>query len=223
MTNVSPKRSSLPPVDAGVAGNSAVAVVEPVRRVGRPRTVAKVRGSDGVAFPASKPYKQWVFTAFSEDVVDRIQGAFVPELYVVGRELAPTTKRVHYQAVMRVPRGVSFQELHDQFPDVHFERCKSINKSVKYCRKDGDMVYDQGFGNVQASRTKAKEDTTLVILDIIENATSYREGYEQIKREHPLFLFWHRRKVQEALMDKFPPPGGLALDAWAPYGGYGAQ
>lgn len=193
------------------------------RRVGRPATVRWFRDSVGRKYRCDYGYKSWVYTAFSLEDCEIIQ-SFQPELHVVGTELCPTTKRIHYQGVFRCREGKSLDGLRVPLGDrVHLEPCANINGAVAYARKDGSMVYDHGFGSVRASRSKQRDDTASDVLAIIDGSSSYMQAYEEIKRKHPIFVFWHRRKVQEALMDKWPPPGGLEIDAWKPYGGYGAE
>lgn len=192
---------------------------------GRPATRDFVVDSSGHRFPVSQRYAGWQYTAQLPDqreYIERLEQHDGVELHVCGREFAPSTGKCHGQGVFRVAGGISFEELREMVPGLHVERARSIPKLVKYCRKDGDMIYDRGAGTTVSARV-VKEDATMDCLNIISSSSSYREAMNEIERVHPVFLFWHRQKIEQACLRRFPPPGGLSVDLWAPYGGYGQQ
>lgn len=197
-------------------------VVPERKSVGRRSTVERFRTSDGVVRRADRRYRSWTGATFSERDVHVLEALEGLELFVCGRELAPSTGKEHFQFVFRLGgEGITFMQLRELLTDGHFEPTRDISRSVKYCRKDGNMVVDFGAGTVKASSSKEREDAVDDIFDIIDNATSYSSAYAEIKRKHRRFLFWNRKKVQEELMDKFPPPGGLPETIFSGYGNYG--
>lgn len=168
------------------------------------------RGDGGPGSLAVVPYveatdgglarMQWCYTSFDRRQVDAIQ-AVTGLVHVVGRERAPTTDRVHYQGVVRFPRRFSFAELRLLAPDAHWEVCRNFRAAVVYCRKDHDMVYDNG-------PTTQREDMEAVWNYVIREVSAHptAETCRRLAQEHPRFWMMWGRRVKDWLGDAFFTP-----------------
>lgn len=91
--------------------------------------------------------RAWMYTFWKEEDVHRLNTT-APKCHVVGKEVCPTTGKVHWQGYIRFKEKHRGSWWQNQFPGTRARpRFKSEKACVTYCRKDRDMVYDYGVGD----------------------------------------------------------------------------
>lgn len=166
-----------------------------------------VGGTELVVAPAGTfgARMQWCYTSFKREQVESIQRS-PGVVHVVGEEVAPSTQRVHYQGVVRFPRAISFQQLRLLAPDAHFEPCRNWTASVKYCRKGGKMIYDNG---PRSSREENEAVWDYVLRELNRDPTA--ETCRRLAQEHPRFWIMWGRRVKDWMGDAFFTPSSFIL------------
>lgn len=82
--------------------------------------------------------RSFVFTCFNMDFEDVIKSLDYQYL-VFGRELCPTTLRMHLQGYLYFKSARTFVSLQKKLPGVHLEIAKGPpSANLKYCTKEGD-------------------------------------------------------------------------------------
>lgn len=80
--------------------------------------------------------------------------------------------------------------------EVHCETRKgSEQQAWDYCKKDGNVLTEKGEPRRKAYGNK--DDQASAVLKMIADGATY----PQIRSEHAVFCFWHRRNVFQALSD----------------------
>ena len=108
---------------------------------------------------------------------------------VVGEEICPDTKRVHYQGYVRfnnVVRGAALKKL---APTSHWEvRRGSEDQAIAYCRKDGKLVADRVS---EVPEVDGKDNIPERVTDMIRDGATNR----QIWDAYPVFFMYNMAKI----------------------------
>jgi len=99
--------------------------------------------------------KRWCFTDFidkykSEEerksfLVPKLSSPQIIDRSIVGREICPETKKIHYQGYIEFNTKKRMKQVKDYLASsfIHVEICKgNRDDNVEYCGKDGDIVID---------------------------------------------------------------------------------
>lgn len=110
-----------------------------------------------------KSSRNWAFTSFNLDQNYPLQGRFTISYMVVGLEKCPETGRMHHQGFIQMKHKVLRKSLLAALPGVgQLKPCfASAKQNDKYCRKDGNIVYEEGSLVSQGERMdleQIKED-----------------------------------------------------------------
>lgn len=109
--------------------------------------VSEVAGGNTKPRP-NKTYRHWCFTSYTEVKYDVSWMRYL----VVGKETCPSTKRKHYQCHVYSEKPLRFTGIKKKLQGAHIEVSVDPDKSIAYCKKDGDW---QEFGKKpeQGART----------------------------------------------------------------------
>jgi len=109
----------------------------------------------------------WCFTDYDDVTLSKDEYIlrFADYTYlVVGREVCPTTSKIHWQGCIEYPNARHFTRLHRDYPNIHWEKRKgSINANVEYCTKDGDYIESGTKPVGQGSRTDLLNLRTMLL------------------------------------------------------------
>lgn len=142
--------------------------------------------------------RAWCVTLWSLEEVERLRATPGIKALCVGREVCPTTSKVHFQSYVRFASPKRFEWWKKRFPEAHVEiRKYSEAQASSYCRKDGDVVHDFGCEVGSEKSGDAVED----VLDLLEAGAPHW----QIYREHRKFFFHNSAKIRvmTALMSEW--------------------
>lgn len=123
--------------------------------------------------------RNWCFTAWEKlDWESMITGKCT--YIIVGEEICPETKKVHYQGYAEFSDGITLSACKKLFGnDVHFEkRMGTQEQAITYCKKDGKW---EEFGELkqQGKRTDLDKCRSLIKegkknYEIVEEVTSFQ-------------------------------------------------
>lgn len=103
---------------------------------------------------------------WGDDDVSRLRGMTNVRALVIGREVCPTTGKVHYQGYVRFSTAVRFSWWKNQFPTAHVEARKGTEaEAAAYCRKDRQLVADFGCEAKRPMKGGSAEDQFLDLLE----------------------------------------------------------
>lgn len=151
------------------------------------------------------PLKSWCFTVFNpipatEEQVCLLKAVAVR--LVVGREKCPETGTPHLQGYIRFEKSHRFAAVKKALPDgAHIEPRKGSEKQASdYCKKDGDVLIDQGVDSdaYQHIPKRSVGDETDEVIEEIEKG----ETWGRIRNRHKRFCFHNRRKTLEYMHDE---------------------
>lgn len=142
--------------------------------------------------------RAWCFTSFAEDfgpfgMEEVIEGA---RYYIVGREVCPSTGRVHYQGFVYFENARRFGSVRAALGDCHIERARgSVDDNIAYCSKDGEF---REFGTRPVSNdckgSKEQQRWSLAKQSALEGkwedvpADIFIKHYGNIRRIHADFF-----------------------------------
>lgn len=118
------------------------------------------------------------------------------EYLIVGEEICPKTKKVHWQGFIYFANARSFESVKKLLDKIHVEICKGTAKAnIDYCSKDDNIVIEKGTRPNQGKRS-----------DIQKVAESVLSGksMKEIAQEHPVQFIKHYRGI-EKLVDTINP------------------
>lgn len=92
--------------------------------------------------------KRWCFTFhdYTEDDIETLSQCFksFKIKYIIGREICPTSKRIHLQGYIECPKKMRWTEFKLN-KKIHWEKCKgNQEQNIKYCSKENNYIVD-GF------------------------------------------------------------------------------
>lgn len=135
--------------------------------------------------------------------------------FVIGEEVCPTTGTPHLQGYIRLAKNCRLSTLKKHWPRAHFEkRLKSEKAAWDYCKKDGKVLFEKGEPRLTA-QYGSRDAEAAAVVDKVERGYSYRD----IRREHKVFCFWHRRHVLDCMSDTrleqgSSEPGSTRMDGY---------
>lgn len=154
---------------------------------------------------SSKINRSWCYTINNYTQDDIVALESIPcKVHICGKEVCNTTQTPHLQGYIRFekPQRFSWWKLH--FPRAHVEmRHGSEAQAFEYCTKENNIVIHKGEPSKNINYGNRNEEATAVI-DKIHNGV----GYWQIRKEHPLFVFWNRRNVLDYIADSTSEANG---------------
>lgn len=140
-------------------------------------------GNTSIVSPKRKqisPSKNWVFTwnNYPEDWIKFFSSDKI-ESYCIGKEVGEKEGTPHLQGYIkfsskRRPKSVI------ESKDIHWEKCKDVKASIKYCMKDGDYI----LKNIIV-------DKPLSILKDSDMKLWQREIIDLIKVENTRNIYWY--------------------------------
>lgn len=146
--------------------------------------------------------RAWCFTLWSEEDVGRLKSVAGICALVVGEEVCPETKKVHYQGYVRFENNRRFSWWKSQFPAAHVEvRKGSEPQAAEYCRKDAKVLVDYGC--------QVDVDEGADVTDHVLNMLEADAPLWQVYKAHRRFFFHNARKIQDmdALMKMWRESG----------------
>jgi len=82
--------------------------------------------------------RAWCFTSFSQSEAEHIHEALAYQYIIVGKEVCPTTGKLHFQGYIYFKNARSFESLKKKFHCIHWEARKGTHAQARdYCKKDG--------------------------------------------------------------------------------------
>lgn len=149
-----------------------------------------------------KRSRAWCFTMFEEADVERIKATGGITALVIGREICPSTGKVHYQGYVRFAQVCRFSWWRNNFPSVHVEERKGTEgTAAAYCRKDGDVVVDFGcMVDKQAPTMKESgeyKDKKVAITEEILDMIDAGAPLHQVRKRNRVFFFHNYRKLKD--------------------------
>jgi len=104
-------------------------------------------------------------------------------LYVFQKEIGENGTK-HLQGVVQFNNQISFSSLKEFNKRIHWQKCKGIKNSIKYCSKENtrdgkDAIYT--YGDVEKYLWKDKAKNTLTMDEIIEDMR--RQAIESISKK----------------------------------------
>lgn len=158
---------------------------------------------------ADSPSKSWVFTwnNYPENAKELIEVWFDDSPVsraVIGYETAPDTGTPHLQGLIVFRSAKRFSAMRKLEPVnmIHWEKCKSVTASDKYCRKGGNMCID--IDNRKKSNDKHNEFVQ-AIREGADDAT-LAEDYPGHFLRYPTALQRIRSLGRDAKRQKSDPP-----------------
>lgn len=100
--------------------------------------------------------RSWCFTVNNptpgtEDLFEQSEHKYL----CYGREIAPNTGTPHLQGVITFPNPCRLSQLRSRFGSIaHWEVCRSLEASTRYCKKEGDF-YESDNRNRSGRKKKA--------------------------------------------------------------------
>lgn len=107
-----------------------------------------------------------------------------------GKEIAPTTGRIHQQYYLEFATQKKFQTIKNRYPMLHFQSCNgNAKQNIEYCSKDHTEVYQFGEPTKQGDRTDLKELCDQVRLGEC--------SYQDILINNPMMVHKYGRTLQQ--------------------------
>lgn len=109
----------------------------------------------------------------------------------VGKEVAPTTGKQHYQTYVRFENNKRLSWLIKQFPGSHWElRRGSEPEAAQYCRKEGTVLHDRGCAiEVESSPI---QDAFNTCVDMLEDGAPLWQIYKTNRKFYCYNRGWIR-------------------------------
>lgn len=128
----------------------------------------------------------WSVTAFGDEISllednDRYPN-FVKEVHG-GREMCPTTSKVHFQGALILKSQQRLSALKKWLPTAHFEACRQIDALKKYCMKDDTAVGDKVVRENETPHYRMEELLMMIAhnrtddCDTFDETMKYKEEY----------------------------------------------
>lgn len=137
--------------------------------------------------------RSWVFTMFNEEDVKRLRTQNNVDAICIGREICPKTNKEHYQGYVRFDQPCRFSWWKNQYPKVHVEpRMGTEHQAAEYCRKDGDVIVDEGCEG--PSRKKFKGDQHEQAANMIANGCTKAQVHREMG---PRYYYLNARKIDD--------------------------
>lgn len=144
----------------------------------------------------------FAFTDYEMDI--EFYNEFEPRYIIIGEEVCPKTKRLHWQGYILFPKKMDWDKLRKRFEPRHIECAKaSATKNAKYCSKDGKLVLERGDKPKQGNRTDieickeilAKTGKMREVVEVSNNYQSIRTcekylTYKEPNRKWDTEVYW---------------------------------
>jgi len=129
--------------------------------------------------------------AFTDNTNDTAFWDAVDCKYVVyGKEVAPTTGQPHLQGTIVFEHAKSVSAVRQLFPQAHWEICRSVHASIKYCKKEGDFT-ERGSPPSQGKRTD--------FHDVYDSIREDNATYEDILELNPRIAIQYTQGFKSAI------------------------
>jgi len=150
--------------------------------------------------------RTWCFTAYDDNidkVVKYIESNPNDLRYAIcGREICPTTGKVHGQGYFRWNIVKRASALHKLFPKMHIEKCKGGEAAnYNYCSKDNNLLAECGTADLEQGKRTDLEVVRDMIKEHKTDADIYdakpsamRLNLDKVRRAYMLPI--HRDKVE---------------------------
>ncbi|UPW41883.1 replication associated protein [Dipodfec virus RodF1_132] len=144
----------------------------------------------------SQKYRRMIITWFTEDIdlgIKKLKEHPNLVYSVLGKEVCPSTGRLHIQGYMRFSKQVYLPTFIKLFKGIHVEAARGSElECVSYCKKDDDYV-ETG----EAARPGKRTDLVL-LKDAVKSGLSYKEIVEKYDD-----LNWQQLKVLDIYTSLF--------------------
>lgn len=141
--------------------------------------------------------RAWCFTTYELDDINELRGLMDIKAICVGKEICPTTNRVHYQGYIRFAEPVRFSFWKNNYPRIHVERrIGNEYQAASYCRKDGDIIVDYGCDG--PPRKKFKGDQHDQCAQMIANGCTKAQVHREMG---PRYYYLNCRKIQDYCLE----------------------
>ena len=141
--------------------------------------------------------RTWCFTSYEvgKTYIDWLMKCDKFRYLLFQKEQCPTSKREHLQGVFCLVKGLTFNSVKKLLGnECHIEPCKSLEGSIKYCKKEESRIegpWEKGEPSFQGKRSDLDDIKDMIkggasLLDIAEKHTGsfirYTRGIKRIKR-----------------------------------------
>lgn len=134
----------------------------------------------------------WCFTEFQENDYEKIFSSEKIRYLLVGKEICPTTNKVHWQGYVQFYKPERLTAIKKLFnsKQIHLEICKgSVESNVRYCKKEKNFI-EYGQVSFQGKRNdlvdiQEKLEAEVPMIDIARehfgDFVRYHKGFEKYR------------------------------------------
>lgn len=182
--------STLPPMSRGAPARPITSTRTTTAAATRRSAPPPSRGELGLSEAPGNSHQEmgWFFTwnNYPENAGELL--SLWPEMKttVVGKEVAPETGTPHLQGIVIFKSRKTFKQMKELGPECHWQVVRNVEASIKYCRKEGDMLVDWDDRYGRASKSQITEAAYQAVLEgdateMVASMTS-SELFRNVKR-----------------------------------------
>lgn len=125
-------------------------------------------------------YRSYAMTIFNREEADKLKTLNYKYL-LIGTEICPTTKKTHYQTYVQFKSSISFDSLKKKLPTTHIEPAKgNAQQNIKYCKKDGDIYFEDG--TLPYQKLSVKQIREMTEEELVEHDPRCHKAYISAKQ-----------------------------------------
>lgn len=130
----------------------------------------KTQGVGNTILPQKK-YRSWCFTINNHTTkiwnsLTQLENN-IKINKIIFQEETGSNKNLHIQGVVQFENQIQFNTLKELYPTAHWENCKSIKASIKYCSKNKTRTGKQySYGVTKKEKWKKRKTEDEIIVDL---------------------------------------------------------
>lgn len=140
-----------------------------------------------------------MFNDWKEKRLDEPEVGYSISYICMGREMAPSTNKIHFQCYMEFYKTVSLAYLKRKFSNkAHFEIARGGKyDNIKYCSKEKDTEHGMflDFSRLEFNEEKLREKVDAQKLQFFQDCRKYT--MQELEEFYPNSVFNQRGKIQE--------------------------
>jgi len=129
---------------------------------------AEISGNTNAEIPKNKKFRSYALTIFDVKEAEKLKELNYKYL-IIGKEICPKTKNIHYQTFVQFKNSISFKSLKKSLPTSHIEVTKGSDKqNIDYCSKDKDIYFEDGtkpYGKLTCKELKEMSYEDIINFD----------------------------------------------------------
>lgn len=154
----------------------------------------------------SLPSKFWCCTIFNMDRDEILRDLEHGTLYIMGKEICPTTKKEHIQAYFEFKKRIRPLEKYSHWKGHWTRRRGSRDDNIIYCSKDGDYITnieEKELTKEEIKILKEREKEDKIVKRILENDNDKLTEYERFELcEQEIYKLMYKEKTLRAIKSK---------------------